>query len=97
MIAPAKVEDVPDVKAGQSVIRMDSETGNSRCTVAIHIIAARLSELPKLSKSLASLSVFEYVYVAKEVQTIRKPLFERQQQTVVVAVPFGCCVAGIPS
>src|SRR4029077_15770674 len=41
LITPAKVEDIPYVKARQSVIRMDSVTRNRWCTVAIHSIGAK--------------------------------------------------------
>ena len=95
LITPAKVEDVPYVKAGQSVIRMDSETRNRRCTVAIHIIAARVERAPSIEQVTCVGQCFRVGIRCQEVQTTRKPLFERQQQTLVVAVPLGCLVAGI--
>ena len=75
LIAPAKVEDVPDVKAGQPVIRMDSETGNSRCTVAVDIIAARIARAPEIEQVICVAQCFRVCIGCKEVQTVRQTSF----------------------
>jgi len=87
-ITAAEVEDVPDVKAGQAVIEMDTEAGNAGRTIALN--APAVEQVTGVGKRLRE------GVGCEEVQAIPVTLFDFGLQCVVVAVPLRCSVAAAP-
>src|ERR1700683_1776068 len=86
-IAAAQVENIAYVGRRKGVVRMDSKPWNSGCTVA-NDGTPGVQGVTRVGESL------RVAIVGEEIQTIREPFFALGLQTIVVAVSFGCSVAG---
>src|SRR6266403_3279321 len=90
------MEDVPDIKRSQTVIGLDSKTGDIRCTIAvdsstIHTYASSVEQVVGIGQ------YFGKSVRGKEVQATFELFFHLGLQGVIVADTFCVGLAAAPA